>query len=91
MYGNQLNIEVVQRGLLDLPAEIIQQINHNLPLQDEKRFREVCLGSPILRKGGFMPSVTLLEVMVTDLAQNLVCCRSLPYKSTRKIFFVWTP
>ena len=59
MYGNQLNIEVVQRGLLDLPAEIIQQINHNLPLQVEKRFREVCLGSPILRKGGFMPSVTL--------------------------------
>ena len=49
MYGNQLNNEVVQRGLLDLPAEIIQQINHNLPLQDEKRFREVCLGSPILR------------------------------------------
>ena len=28
-----------------------------------------------------------LDSIVTDLAQNLVCCSSLPYKSTKKNWF----
>ena len=50
MYGHQIKVEVASKGMLDLPAEIIQQINDKLPLQDEKQFREVCLACPVLRQ-----------------------------------------
>ena len=32
-----------------------------------------------------------LDSIVTDLAQNLVCCSSLPYKSTKKKIFFLDP
>ena len=49
MFGHQIQVEVASKGLLDLPAEIINQINKKLPLQHEKQFREVCRACPILR------------------------------------------
>ena len=48
--GQKIDVEVASKGILDLPPEILTQINKYLPLQDEKHFREVCLGCPVLRK-----------------------------------------
>ena len=50
IFDHQIKVEVASKGMLDLPAEIIHQINNKLPLQDEKHLREVCLGCPVLRQ-----------------------------------------
>ena len=50
MFGHQIKVEQASIGMLDLPQGILKQINDKLPLQDEKHFREVCLGCPVLRQ-----------------------------------------
>jgi len=49
-FGRQIKIEVAKTGLLDLPSEIITLINNKLSFQDKKRFREVALMCPFLRR-----------------------------------------
>ena len=66
MFGHQIKVEEASMGMLDLPPEILQQINDNLPLQDEKQFREVCLGCPVLRQA-YKDEIEESAIMKLDL------------------------
>jgi len=73
LFGEQIKVEEAKIGLLDLPPEMIQQINHKLPLQAEKQFREVCLGCPVLRQAyrDEIENSGIMKVNLCKIPRNL--------------------
>ena len=49
MLYHQIKVEKASKGMLDLPPELIEEIDQYLPFEDKKKFREVCLACPLLR------------------------------------------
>ena len=72
MFHHQIKVEEASKGMLDLPPELIEEIDQYLPFADKKKFREVCLACPLL-KHAYNDKIVESAVMKVNLDELGLC------------------